>query len=84
MYLIAVTGTAQQIINPAKLPVLSKILNKSMVTKGLALILSRNIKPFTNHLLWLCRISRTEVFYKITSTLDKTQRDLFRFWQSFP
>ena len=51
MYLIAVTGTAQQIINPAKLPVLSKILNKSMVTKGLALILSRNIKPFTNHLL---------------------------------
>ena len=44
MYLIAVTGTAQQIINTAKLPVLSKILNKSMVTKGLALILSRNIK----------------------------------------
>ena len=61
MYLFAGTGTAQQIINTAKLPVLSKMLNKSMIIKGLALILSRNIKPFNNHLLWLCRISRTDV-----------------------
>ena len=51
MYWFAGTGTEQQIINTAKLPVLSKILKKSMVTKGLALILSHNIKQFTNHLL---------------------------------
>ena len=51
MYWFAGNGTAQQIINSAKLSVLSKILKKSMVTKGLALILSHNIKPFTNHLL---------------------------------
>ena len=45
------TGTAQQIINTTKLTVLSKILKKSMLTKGLALILPHNIKPFTNYLL---------------------------------
>ena len=58
MYWFAGTGTAEQIINTAKLPVLSKILKKSMVTKVLAWLLSHNIKPFTNHLLWLSRISR--------------------------
>ena len=62
MYWFAGTGTAQKIIITAKLPVLSKILKKSMVTKGLALILSHNIKPFTNHLLWLCGINRPEIF----------------------
>ena len=51
MYWFAGTGTAQQITNTTKLLVLSKILKKSMVTKGLALILSHNIKPFTNDLL---------------------------------
>ena len=51
MYWFAGTITAQQIINTAKLPVLPKILKESMVTKGLALILCHNIKPFTNHLL---------------------------------
>ena len=39
MYWFAGTGTAQQ-MSTAKLPVLSKSLKKSMVTKGLALILS--------------------------------------------
>ena len=43
----AATGTAQQ-MSTAKLPVLSKSLKRSMVTKGLALILSRNIKLFTS------------------------------------
>ena len=62
MYWFAGTITAQQIINTAKLPVLSKILKESMVTKGLALILCHNIKPFTNDLLWLSRLSRSEVF----------------------
>ena len=62
MYWFAGTGTAQQTISTAKLPVLSKILKNGMVTKGLALILSHNIKPFTNHLVWLCRISRPEMF----------------------
>ena len=47
MYLIAVTGTAQQIINTAELPVLSKILNKSMVTKGLALISPATSKTYS-------------------------------------
>ena len=42
------TGTAQQIISTAKLPVLPNILKKSMFTKDLALILSRDIKQFTN------------------------------------
>ena len=51
MYWFAGTGTAQQIISTANLPVLSKLLKKSMVIKGLALIFSDNIKPFTNHLL---------------------------------
>ena len=51
MYWFAGTGIAQQIINTAKLPILSKILKESMLTNGLALILSHNIKPFTNHLL---------------------------------
>ena len=46
-----IISTRQQIINTVKLPVLSKLLMKSMVTKGLALILSHKIKPFTNHLL---------------------------------
>ena len=36
MYWFAGTGTAGQIINTVKLPVLSKILKKSMVTKVLA------------------------------------------------
>ena len=62
MYWFAGTITAQHIKNTAKLPVLSKILKESMVTKGLALILSHNIKPFTNHLLWLSRLSRPEMF----------------------
>ena len=47
MYWFARTGTAQQ-ISTAKLQVLSKSLKTSIVTKGLALILSRNIKEFTN------------------------------------
>ena len=47
MYWFADTSTAQQ-MSTAKLPVLSKIFQRSMVTKGLALILSRNIKQFTN------------------------------------
>ena len=54
MYWFAGAGTAQYIINTTKLPVLSKILKKSMVTKGLVLglaIFYHNIKPFTNHLL---------------------------------
>ena len=42
-------GAAQK-ISTAKLPVLSKTLKKSMVTMGLALILYRNTKQFTN--LW--------------------------------
>ena len=62
MYWFAGTDTAQQIINTVKLPVLSKILKESIITKGLVLILFHNIKPFTNHLLWLCRISRLELF----------------------
>ena len=37
-----------------------------MVTNGLALIFSHNIKPFTNHLLWYYEcaesVSRTEIF----------------------
>ena len=49
MYWFAGTRTAQQ-ISTAKLPVLSEILRKSMVTKGLALIISHNINQFTN--LW--------------------------------
>ena len=48
MYWFAGTDIAQQIINTEKLPVLSK---KSMVTKGLALIIFHSIKPFTKHLL---------------------------------
>ena len=57
MYWFSGTSTAQQIIstrqqiNTVKLPVLSKLLMKSMVTKALALILSHKIKPFTNHIL---------------------------------
>ena len=51
MYWFAGTGTAHQIFNTSKLPVLPKILKKSVVTKRLALILSHNIKPLTNHLL---------------------------------
>ena len=47
MYCFAGTGTAQQ-MSTAKLPVLSKCLKRSMVTKGLALILSHNIKQFTS------------------------------------
>ena len=47
MYWFAGTGTAQQ-ISTVKLPILSKILKKTMITKGLALILSHNIKQFTN------------------------------------
>ena len=62
MYWFAGTGIAQQIFNTAKLPVLSKTLKKSMVAKGLALVLYHNIKPLTNHLLELCRISRPEMF----------------------
>ena len=49
MYWFAGTGTAQQ-ISTAKLLVLSKILKKIMVTKGLALILSHNIRQLSN--LW--------------------------------
>ena len=45
------TGNAQQTINTAKLPVLSKVLKKSIVTKGLVLILCHTIEPFTSHLL---------------------------------
>ena len=41
------TGTAQH-ISVAKLLVLSKILKKCMAIKGLVLILSHNIKQFTN------------------------------------
>ena len=74
MYWFASTCTVN--LNTAKLPFLSKILKKSMVTKGLALILSLNIKPFTNNLLRL--------FQKINSILDKTQRDFSMFWQRFP
>ena len=48
MYWFAGTGIAQQIISTAKLPILSKILKKSMVTKGLALLLFHDIKQFTN------------------------------------
>ena len=47
MYWFAGTSAAQQ-MNTAKLQVLSKGLKRSMVTKGLALILSHNIKQFTN------------------------------------
>ena len=49
MYWFAGTGTAQQIINTAKLPSLSNILKRSIVLKGLALILFHIIKLFTNH-----------------------------------
>ena len=41
------TSAAQQ-MSTAKLQVLSKGLKRSMVSKGLALILSHNIKQFTN------------------------------------
>ena len=51
MYWFAGTGIAQQIFNTAKLPALSKTLKKSIVAKGLALVLYHNIKPLTNHLL---------------------------------
>ena len=47
MYWFAGTGTAQQ-MSTAKLQVLSKSLKRGMVTKGLALIFSHNIKQFTN------------------------------------
>ena len=47
MYWIAGTGTAQQ-MSTARLPVLSKGLKRSMVTKGLSLILSDNIKQFAS------------------------------------
>ena len=47
MYWFAGTGTAQQ-MSLTKLQVLPKSLKRSMVTKGLALILSHNIKQFTN------------------------------------
>ena len=47
MYCFVVTGTAQQ-MSTAKLQVLSKSFKRSMVTKGLALILSHNIKQITN------------------------------------
>ena len=49
MYWFASSGTEN--LNTGKLPVLSKLLKKNMVTKGLVLILSHNIEPFTNHLL---------------------------------
>ena len=48
MYWFAVTGASQK-IGMKKLPVLSKILKKSMVIMGLALILYHNIKQFKNH-----------------------------------
>ena len=38
MYWFVGTGTAQEIISTAKLPVLSKILSKTMLTRILALI----------------------------------------------
>ena len=44
MYWFAGTGTTLQ-MSTAKLPVLSKSLKRSMVIKGLALILSHNILP---------------------------------------
>ena len=47
MYWFAGNSTAQQ-MSTAKLQVLSKSLKKSMVTKGLELILSHNIEQFTN------------------------------------
>ena len=47
MYCFAGTGMAQK-ISTAKLPVLPKILKKTKITRGLALILSHNIKQFTN------------------------------------
>ena len=50
MYWFMGTGTVQQIITTAKLLVLSKTLKKCIVVNGLALILSHNIKQFTN--LW--------------------------------
>ena len=48
MYWFTGTGIAQITISKAKLPILSKILKKSMVAKGLGLLLFNNIKPFTN------------------------------------
>ena len=50
MYWLVGTGIAQQIIILAKLSILSKILKKDMVAKGLTLLLFHNIKPFSN--LW--------------------------------
>ena len=47
MYWFAGNSTAQQ-MSTEKLQVWSKRLKMSMVTKGLALILSQNIKQFTN------------------------------------
>ena len=47
MYWFANTGTAQQ-INTARLQVSSKSLRRSLVTKSLELVLSHNIKQFTD------------------------------------
>ena len=72
MYWFAGTCTLQHIINTAKLPVLSRILKKSVVTKGL--ILSRNIKPFSN-LYYDCaesvvqRFSKTSGFFQVLAKL---------------
>ena len=43
-------NSAAKKMSTAKLQVLSNSLKRSMVTKGLALIISHNIKQFTN--LW--------------------------------
>ena len=47
MYWFPHAGIAQQ-MNTTKLRILSKIIKMTVVTKGLALIPSYNIKQFTN------------------------------------
>ena len=76
MYWFVANGASQK-ISMKKLPVLSKILKKSMVTIGLALILYHNIKQFTNLKIM------TGVLKKRCNLRQNIQK-LFRFWHSFP
>ena len=70
-----------EMISTAKLP----ILKNSMVTKGLALLLSQNIKPFTNFFgnqaflginLWMCKIINVRRCSKKVAILEK-HKDTF-------
>ena len=82
MYWFAGTTTAQQIINTTKFPVLSKIVKKSMVINGLALIFYHYIRPF--NMTMTVKNQTSGCFLKSKFNLEQNTKRLFQVLAKLP